>query len=47
MNISAIRHRSAGSGCYALDADTVVLNLTTGCDVERAFAVVRIRLSTS
>ncbi len=39
MNISAIRHRSAGSGCYALDADTVVLNLTTGCDVERAFAV--------
>ena len=39
MNISAIRHRSAGSYCYALDENTVVLNLWTGYDVDKAFAV--------
>lgn len=35
MNIPAIRHRSTGSDCYALDENTVVLNLTTGYDVEK------------
>lgn len=39
MNISAIRHRSTGSDCYALDENTVVLNLWTGHDVDRAYAV--------
>ena len=39
MNISAIRHRSTGSDCYALDENTVVLNLWTGYDVEKAYAV--------
>lgn len=39
MDLSAIRHRSTGSDCYALDENTVVLNLTTGYDVERAYAV--------
>ena len=39
MNVSAIRHRSTGSDCYALDENTVVLNLHTGFDVERAYVV--------
>ena len=39
MNLSAIRHRSTGSDCYALDRDTVVLNLWTGYDAERVTVV--------
>ena len=39
MNISAVRHRSTGSDCYALDENTVVLNLHTDFDVERAYVV--------
>ena len=36
MNLAAIRHRSTGCDCYALDDSTVVLNLTTGYDVKKA-----------
>ena len=36
MDLAAIRHRSTGCDCYALDENTVVLNLTTGYDVEKA-----------
>ena len=39
MNLSAIYHRSCGSDCYALDENTVVLNLHTGFDVSRAYVV--------
>ncbi len=39
MNLSAIYHRSTGSDCYALDNDTVVLNLHTAYDVEQAYVV--------
>ena len=39
MNISAIRHRSTGSFCYALDENTVILNLWTGHDVDKAFVI--------
>ena len=35
MNLSVIRHRSTGSDCYALDNDTVVLNIWTDYDAER------------
>ena len=34
MNLSAIRHRSTGSDCYALDENTVVLHLWTDYDVD-------------
>ncbi len=33
MDLNAISHRSAWTDCYALDKDTVVLNLRTGKDV--------------
>ena len=33
MDFGAIYHRSALSDCYAMDADTVVINLRTGKDV--------------
>lgn len=33
MDLSAIIHRSAFTDCYALDADTVVVNLRTGRDI--------------
>ena len=39
MNLTAIRHRSTGSDCYALDKDTVVLNLWTDYDAERVTVV--------
>ena len=34
MNLAAIRHRSTGSDCYALDESTVVLNLWTDRGVQ-------------
>ncbi len=37
MDLSAVYHRSTGSWCYALDTDTVVVNLRTGYDVEHAY----------
>ena len=33
MDLNAIMHRSAQTDCYALDRDTVVLNIRTGKDV--------------
>lgn len=33
MNLNAIVHKSAWTDCYALDADTVVLNIRTGKDI--------------
>ena len=33
MNLNAITHRSAFTDCYALDKDTVILNIRTGKDV--------------
>lgn len=33
MNLNAIVHRSALTDCYALDQDTVVLNIRTGKDI--------------
>ena len=39
MNLSAIRHRSTGCDCYALDENTVVVNLTTGLDAAKAMIV--------
>ncbi len=37
MNIAAIKHLSFGNFCYALDEDTLEINLTTGKDVEKVF----------
>ena len=39
MNLAAIRHRSTGSDCYALDCDTVVLNLWTDYSVKAVSVV--------
>ena len=39
MNLAAIRHRSTGSDCYALDSDTVVLNLWTDHSVKAVSVV--------
>lgn len=39
MNLAAIRHRSTGSDCYALDSDTVVLNLWTDYSVKAVSVV--------
>ncbi len=39
INLSAVSHRSTGSFCYALDNDTVVLNLKTDYDVEQVTVV--------
>lgn len=39
MNLAAIRHRSTGSDCYALDRDTVVLNLWTDYSVKAVSVV--------
>ena len=39
MNLSAIRHRSTGSECYALDENTVALRLCTGYDVDKAYVI--------
>lgn len=39
MNQAAIYHRSGGSLCYAADADTAVVRLRTGKDVEQAYII--------
>ncbi len=39
MNLAAIRHRSTGSDCYALNSDTVVLNLWTDHSVKAVSVV--------
>ena len=39
MNIAAVSHRTTTEFCYAVDADTVVVNIKTGKDVQRAFII--------
>jgi hypothetical protein len=39
MNIAAISHRTTIEYCYALDENTVVVNLKTDKDVNKAFIV--------
>lgn len=39
MNLAAIRHRSSGSDCYALNENTVVLNLQTDYDADSVTVV--------
>lgn len=39
MNIAAVSHRAATEYCYALDSDTVVVNIKTDKDVQRAFII--------
>lgn len=39
MNIAAVSHRATIEYCYALDGDTVVVNIRTGKDVDRAYII--------
>lgn len=39
MNLAAIRHRSADNYCYALDENTVALNIQTDYDADRVTVV--------
>ena len=39
MNIAAVSHRATTEFCYALDGDTVVVNIKTDKDVQRAFII--------
>lgn len=39
MNIAAVYHRATNEFCYALDNDTIVVNIKTDKDVQRAFII--------
>ena len=39
MNIAAVSHRTTTEFCYAVDGDTVVVNIKTDKDVQRAFII--------
>ncbi|MBQ9471584.1 MAG: alpha amylase N-terminal ig-like domain-containing protein, partial [Ruminococcus sp.] len=39
MNTAAVTHRANIEYCYAADNDTVVINITTAKDVQRAFII--------
>ena len=39
MNTAAVTHRATNEYCYAIDKDTVVVNIKTAKDVQRAFLI--------
>lgn len=37
MDYSAVFHRAADNYCYAIDKDTLVINIRTGCDIDECY----------